>query len=77
METGKRESKENEHAAFEAAKAILVRDGICSRVVVLLSGGAFLAAMALALGASNYVIGLLAAIGPVSQILQIPAMFLV
>ena len=41
------------------------------------TGGAFLVAFALLLGASNFVIGLLAAVGPLTQILQIPAIFLV
>jgi hypothetical protein len=43
----------------------------------VLNGGAFLIAFAVALGASNFVIGLLAAIGPLSQLLQLPSIFLV
>jgi hypothetical protein len=42
-----------------------------------LTGGAFLVAFALSIGASNKVIGLLAAIGPMAQLLQIPAVALV
>jgi len=38
----------------------------------ILTGGAFLVAFAVKLGASNLVIGLLAAIGPLSQLLQLP-----
>ena len=55
----------------------LLYDGICAQVMGVFTGGAFLVAFALLLGASNVVIGLLAAIGPLTQILQIPAIFLV
>ncbi len=56
---------------------LLLYDGVCSQVMGAFTGGAFLVAFALLLGASNTVIGLLAAIGPFTQILQIPAIFLV
>lgn len=56
---------------------MLFYDGICSQVMGVFTGGAFLVAFALLLGASNTVIGLIAAAGPLSQILQIPAVFLV
>lgn len=55
----------------------LLVDGVCGQLMILLTGGAFLVAMALELGASNLQIGLLAAIGPLSQIMQIPAIFIV
>ncbi|HAI14273.1 MAG TPA: MFS transporter, partial [Phycisphaerales bacterium] len=55
----------------------LVIDGMCSQVMGVFTGGAFLVAFALLLGASNKTIGLLAAIGPATQILQIPAIYLV
>jgi MFS family permease len=55
----------------------LLYDGVCSQVMGAFTGGAFLVAFALLLGASNSVIGLLAAVGPLTQILQIPAIFLV
>lgn len=55
----------------------LTWDGIYSQVMGVLTGGAFLVAFALLLGASNKVIGLLAAIGPFTQILQIPSIYLV
>jgi len=42
-----------------------------------LTGGAFLVAFALLLGASNTVVGLLAAISPLTQLLQLPAIYLV
>ncbi|MBN1585939.1 MAG: MFS transporter [Candidatus Omnitrophica bacterium] len=52
-------------------------DGICSQIMGVLTGGAFLVAFALLLGASNKVIGLIAAAGPLTQLLQIPAIYLV
>ena len=55
----------------------LLFDGVCSQVMGAFTGGAFLVAFALLLGASNLVIGLLAAVGPLTQVLQIPAIFLV
>ncbi|HQO35845.1 MAG TPA: MFS transporter, partial [bacterium] len=42
-----------------------------------LTGGAFLIAYALLLGASNTVVGLISAVSPLTQILQIPSIFLV
>ncbi len=55
----------------------LLYDGVCSQVMGAFTGGAFLVAFALQLGASNVVIGLLAAVGPLTQILQISAIFVV
>lgn len=51
--------------------------GVAAQTMVSLTGGAFLVAFALLLGASNTTIGLLAAIGPISQVAQIPAIFLI
>lgn len=56
---------------------LLMVDSTCSQMMNVLVGGAFLVAFALALGASNTVIGLLSALNPLSQILQIPAIFLI
>lgn len=55
----------------------LLYEGICSQIMGALTGGAFLVAFALSIGASNKVIGLLAAIGPMTQLLQIPSVALV
>jgi len=52
-------------------------DGIAGQILVTLTSGVFLVAFALKLGASNMVIGLLAAIPPLMQFLQIPAIYLV
>jgi MFS family permease len=56
---------------------MLLMDGVFAYVMGSLTGGAFLVAFAILLGANNTVIGLLAAIGPFAQILQIPAIALV
>lgn len=45
--------------------------------MVTLTGGVFLVAFALKLGASNLMIGLLAAVPPLAQLMQIPAIYLI
>ncbi len=55
----------------------VIRDGLTTSAMGTLTGGAFLVAFALNLGASNLLIGLLAAIPPLAQILQIPSIYLV
>jgi len=55
----------------------VVYDGMCTQAMGVLTGGAFLVAFALALGASNFHIGLLAAIPFLAQFLQLPAVYLV
>jgi len=55
----------------------VIKDGIASQAMGILTGGAFLVAFAIKLGASNFVIGLLAAIGPLAQLLQLPSILLV
>jgi Major Facilitator Superfamily len=56
---------------------MLLLDGVSSQVMGALTSGALLVAFALLLGASNKVIGLMAALGPLTQLLQIPAILLV
>ena len=56
---------------------LLLLDGICSQILGVFTGGAFLVAFALLLGATNKTIGLLAAIGPLTQVFQIPSVYLV
>jgi len=63
--------------AVQRGLNMLVFDGVCSQTMGVLTGGAFLVQFALLLGASNVVIGLLAAVGPLTQILQIPAIYLI
>jgi MFS family permease len=55
----------------------VIKDGLASQAMVTFTGGAFLVAYALKLGASNVTIGLLAAIPPLTQLIQIPSIFLV
>jgi MFS family permease len=55
----------------------VVKDGLAAQTMVTLTGGAFLVAFALLLGASNLIIGLVAAIPPLAQLMQIPAIYLV
>ncbi len=55
----------------------IINDGIASTAMGTLTSGTFLIAFALLLGASNLVIGLLAAIPPLLQLLQLPAIFLI
>jgi MFS family permease len=72
----KTEETLNENQIQYALKNI-IKDGVASQAMGILTGGAFLIAFAVKLGASNFVIGLLAAIGPLSQLLQLPSIFLV
>ena len=55
----------------------LIRSGLATRAMSTFTGGAFLVAFALKLGASNYVIGLMAAIPALAQLIQIPSVYLV
>ena len=64
-------------AQVERGLRILSFEGMLSQTMVILSTGAFMVGFALALGASNTVIGLLAAIGPLAQIIQLPSIYLV
>ncbi|MFH1865332.1 MAG: MFS transporter [Candidatus Eisenbacteria bacterium] len=56
---------------------MLLYDGVCTQVMLVLTGGAFLVAFALLLGASGKTIGIIAAMGPLAQVLQLPSVFLV
>ncbi|RXE57209.1 MFS transporter [Methanoculleus taiwanensis] len=55
----------------------VTRDGLATQAMVTLTGGIFLVAFALELGASNTLIGLLAAIPPLAELLQIPSIYIV
>jgi len=55
----------------------VIKDGLASQAMGTLTGGVFLVAFALKLGASNTTIGLLAAIPPLAQLIQIPSIYLV
>nr|MDO8097656.1 MFS transporter [Candidatus Njordarchaeota archaeon] len=55
----------------------LIRDGVFSQSMITLTQGAFLVGFALSLGAPNTAIGLLTAIIPLTQLLQIPSIYVV
>jgi len=55
----------------------VIKDGLASQAMVTLTGGVFLVAFALQLGASNTMVGLLAAIPFLAQLVQVPAIYLV
>jgi len=65
-----------EHEIERGLRAV-IRDGLASQAMATLTGGAFLVAFALKLGASNAVVGVLAAIPPLAQLLQLPSVRLV
>lgn len=62
---------------LEHALGNLVRDGVFSQAVSALTAGVLLVGYGLALGASNFFIGLLAAIPFLAQLLQVPTILLV
>ncbi len=64
-------------AEVDRGLRMLLFDGISTQVMGALTGGALLVGYALLLGASNKTIGLIAAIPPLTQLLQIPAILLV
>ncbi len=64
-------------AEVQSGLRAVIRDGLASQAMVTFTGGALLVAFALMLGAFNLVIGLLAAIPPLTQLIQIPSIFLV
>jgi hypothetical protein len=55
----------------------VIRDGLAAQTMVTLTGGTFLVAFALMLGASVLVIGLVAATPPLAQLIQIHSIYLV
>ncbi|MFT7160159.1 MAG: MFS family permease [Bacteroidia bacterium] len=56
---------------------LVVKDSVASQAVTTLSAGTFLVAFALELGASNLVIGILAGLTPLIQLVQLPSIYLV
>ena len=66
-----------DEAHTEKGLRSLLMDGLFAQTMGVLIGGAFLVAFALQLGASNKVIGLLGAISPLAQLVQIPATMLI
>ncbi|MDK2897095.1 MAG: hypothetical protein PWP04_1215 [Candidatus Atribacteria bacterium] len=62
---------------IEKGLQAVVKDGVASQIMVTLTGGAFLVNFALLLGASNFFIGILAAIPAFMQLAQILGIILV
>lgn len=56
---------------------LVLWDGMVTQAMVTLTSGVFLVAFALQLGASNTIIGLLAAIPPLAELIQMPSVYLV
>src|SRR5688500_19338650 len=54
----------------------LTWDGVCSRLMDTFTGGAFLAGLGLHVGASNFVLGILASLPILAQVVQLPALAL-
>src|SRR5688572_9612439 len=57
-------------------RAMVFRDGIASRLMDTLTGGAFLAGLGLLVGASNLELGILAALPFLAQVAQVPTLAL-
>jgi MFS family permease len=66
-----------EPGEVETGLQAVIRDGLTTQAMLTLIGGAFLTDFALRLGASNFVIGVIAALGPLSQLIQVPSIALV
>jgi MFS family permease len=64
-------------ADTEKGLKAIVRDGLCSQAMGTFTTGTFLVGYALALGANNAMIGLLAAIPFLANLLQVPTVLLV
>lgn len=62
---------------IESGLSALVKNGVAAQAMATLTGGIFLVAFALELGASNVLIGVLAALPSLVQLLQIPSIYLV
>ena len=61
----------------EQGLSLIIFDGLTTHAFITLTGGIFLIAFALELGASNLVIGLIAAIPALAELIQIPAVGLI
>ena len=62
---------------IEAGLKTVIKDGLANQAMVTFSSGVFLVGFALQLGASNFLIGILAAIPALAQLIQIPAIYIV
>ena len=62
---------------IQTGLSFVTKDGIFTEAMVALTGGTFLVAMAMQMGASNFQIGLLAALPTLSNIFQLVSIWLV
>ncbi len=62
---------------IERGLRLIMYDGVTAQVMTTLTGGAFLVAFALLLGAPPLIIGVIGALQPLTQLLQIPTIYLV
>ena len=62
---------------LKTGMGLVIKDGIASELMTAFSGGAFLVALALMLGASNFQIGMLAALPTFMNIFQLVSIWLV
>jgi MFS family permease len=69
--------KELSDEEVQRGLTLVIRDGMASEAMTVLTGGAFLVAMALLLGASNFEIGFLAALPTFTNIFQLVSIWLV
>jgi MFS family permease len=66
-----------EPADVDKGMRMLMYDGAFAQTMVVFTTGGFLIGFALELGASNTVVGVISAVGPLFQIVQLPSIFLV
>ena len=72
-----RPSAQVDEAARRRGLQAFLGDGVCSQVRESLHSGPLLVGYALLLGVSNTGVGLIAAIGPLTQILQLPTVAMI
>jgi len=61
----------------QAGLKLVIKDGLATEAMTTLTGGAFLVSMALLMGASNFQIGVLAALPTFTNIFQLLSIWLV
>lgn len=61
---------------IESGLKLVVKDGVAAEIMATLTGGAFLVALAMRMGASNFQIGLLAALPTLANLFQLLAIYL-
>lgn len=62
---------------IQSGLGYVTRDGLCTEAMAAFTGGTFLIAMAMKMGASNVQIGILAALPTLSNVLQLLSVWLV